>query len=207
MNLKTGFYSDIFERTLSNTVRETVVIFRGTENWRDWVYGNLTIGKFPLGATQYDDAWRVAQEVRAATTNRIVFVGHSLGGGLAEYVQRLTSDSIAITFNGSPNRGFLYSLGRKKEAKESLRLFERGEALQSFRWLLSPLRRSACEHRSGKRARWFDFMGRWGVPNIISQHDMADFSMNLVKLAVLADDPNMEEVFRTATEIEKARQK
>jgi len=174
-------------------VPELVVVFCGTDGCKDWFHGNLTLGKFPTGRTQYDDALGFARRMRAGTNYTdwpVVFAGHSLGGGLAEYCQRRITHSLAVTFDGSPNRGFLYSLGSRKEPREVVRLFERGEILQLARWILSPLHRSACCHRSGKRARWFDFTRG----NYFGKHDMGDFAMNLVKLAALAGDSRTEKV-------------
>jgi len=74
--------------------------FRGTnmtsgENWRA-----NTRQAFGLSSSQYDQAVDLAVQIDQATQGNVVFVGHSLGGGLASAASYATGRN-AITFNAA----------------------------------------------------------------------------------------------------------
>ncbi|MCF8448561.1 MAG: DUF2974 domain-containing protein [Taibaiella sp.] len=98
-NAHTGLSVNLYFRTLSNGVKEFVFVFRGSElELNDWL-NNI---QQPFGkAEQY----RLAAEIAQIMENRIkienaqlVFVGHSLGGGLASLAALVTGRP-ATTFN------------------------------------------------------------------------------------------------------------
>jgi hypothetical protein len=78
---------------------ETVLSFRGTATGKDWLtntFGSLS----PLTVTQVSDAVRIAEEI-AKRYPDVTFVGHSLGGRLAQ-AARLATGSRAVVFNSAP---------------------------------------------------------------------------------------------------------
>ena len=80
---------------------EVVLSFRGTSNWQDWITNFAgTLSADPLTNAQINGARAIARHTTAKYPN-IVFVGHSLGGRLAQ-VARLTTGKDAIVFNSAP---------------------------------------------------------------------------------------------------------
>jgi hypothetical protein len=77
-----------------------IIANRGTEfsSGVDW-YANFIQGTGRIGA-QYEQALRVAEAANAEVGDRVSFVGHSLGGGLAS-AQALAFRRQATTFNSS----------------------------------------------------------------------------------------------------------
>ena len=72
--------------------------FRGTHRWGDWLDN---VGQaFGLRTSQYEQAINLARAVHGATDGNVVFVGHSLGGGLAAAAAYATGGD-AITFNAA----------------------------------------------------------------------------------------------------------
>jgi hypothetical protein len=144
--------------------------------------------------TQFDAALEYAEHVISkCPTMPVVFTGHSLGGGLAEYCQRFTPNSKALVFHPSPNQGRLFGIGsnKKKYEKHVLRLFERGELLRPIRWLLGSWNKTATSGKiSGVRGRWIDF--RTGNP--LTQHYMTTYTIDIVRQAALANDESAKSV-------------
>ncbi|MEI8290538.1 MAG: hypothetical protein WCH99_13795 [Verrucomicrobiota bacterium] len=202
-NSKNGFYAELWQRTKSSGTTEIIVVYRGTENspkfWKDWGYGNCSmVGNFSLlppfyfAPSQYREALAFARMARQQNPgSRIIFTGHSLGGGLAEYVQGCVSNSEAVVFDSSPNTGFIRSGFHSRFQRHVTRLFEKGEVLMWFRRVFGGTKviTGCCQPAVG--ARWFDF---YASKNPVSQHSIADFAMNLIKLSALHGDKDMEEV-------------
>ncbi len=190
-----GFYAVAWTRN-SAIGKQLVIAFRGTQFKQipDWTRGNLTTFRFWPWRTQYQAALEFADRaVLRYPGLPVVFTGHSLGGGLAEYCQRFICNSKAIVFHPSPNQGRLFSLGsgRKKYDKHVLRLFERGEILRPFRWLLVTWHGLARDgNESGVKGRWIDF--RKGYP--WTQHYMTPFAIDLVRQAASDNDESAESV-------------
>jgi hypothetical protein len=184
-----GFAARAWTRSLSNGNIELVVAYRGTDDFtKDFYKGNLVFAKHLFGRTQFDAALEYLHEIKQRTSaispTRTIVVGHSLGGGLAEYVQRLTPNSEAITFDTSPNQGRLYSLFEEKQARDAVRVYEHGEILSYLRFLLSPdLTRDASPVGQDVRTIWFDFYAN----NPLSAHSMRDLSASLIKVAAASD--------------------
>ncbi len=100
----TGFYASIF----TNSHKDTAIVFRGTdmargkiETIKDFVMGNA---QNVFGASvQHLIASKLAKSATSEVCKdcRIIFVGHSLGGGLAQ-IASLTTGYPAVTFNSAP---------------------------------------------------------------------------------------------------------
>lgn len=81
-----------------------MVAFRGTEgSLADW-WNNIRQGT-GAGSSQYSQAVDLAQQVHAATGGNVVFVGHSLGGGLATAAAAATGGR-AVIFNAAGYASF-----------------------------------------------------------------------------------------------------
>jgi hypothetical protein len=59
----------------------TAIVFRGSDDWRDWVLNNVPGAVSPVPPPQYGSGRRMAEEHGTSC----VLVGHSLGGGIASY--------------------------------------------------------------------------------------------------------------------------
>jgi hypothetical protein len=188
-----GFAAAAWRRTV-NGRQELVVAFRGTNFTQisDWTRGNLTTFRFLPWETQYGAALHFVRSLESKHRGvPIILIGHSLGGGLAEYCQRHVRNSKAIVFDPSPNQGRLYSIGQQKNAKRVLRLFEKGEILRPFRWVLFGWNKVAKDAAvEGVEARWINF--RSGNP--LLQHSMSNFSVDLVRLSALGGDESAKDI-------------
>lgn len=105
-----------------------VLAFRGTSSAGDWVTNvNGTLSANPLSNTQIEGARKVVREV-AEQFPGVVFVGHSLGGRMAQ-VARLTTGKAAVVFNTAPlgANDRLNALGKRTEPKASLQSFRSPE--------------------------------------------------------------------------------
>lgn len=97
INNDTGLKSAVYERT-QNGVTEYVYATAGTQDLTDWKNNALQI----LGlSSQYNDSQDIAVNLKADLEGaELTYVGHSLGGGLAEANSLRTGDK-AITFNAA----------------------------------------------------------------------------------------------------------
>lgn len=200
----TGFYAKSYIRHAKGN-KELIIAFRGTSGgMKDWTRGNLFFTNFFFLENQFDNSIDFTEEsIKIAKKNggyeSIVFVGHSLGGGLAQYAQRYYKNSRAIVFDPSPNRGRIYSIFDQKYPIDSLRIYERGEILD---YLRKPLDFDAGYDDKpqglGKKTRWMSFYS--GGP--VSQHDMQDFAINLVKVAASSGNADALDIIE---QLEKVR--
>lgn len=70
----------------------------GTQDWVDWKENGRQ--QFGYETQQYEQSIKYAKELKKQYGNNLVFVGHSLGGGLASANSRATGID-AITFNSA----------------------------------------------------------------------------------------------------------
>ena len=167
-----------------------VIAFRGTENLTDYLLGNFVVFDYG-GEDQFKSAKKYTSlvikhlEDRGLEYSKIVFTGHSLGGGLAEFMQRITNDSEAVVFMPSPNNGFLYSLtsGDERKNMNTTRIYEKGEILNFLRYLVShdytadPWPDSDDEIKTA----WINFF-KW---SLFADHGIRDFAMKMLLVADL----------------------
>jgi hypothetical protein len=194
-HLNTGFFARSWLRTKANGKQEVVIVFRGTNpsELADWTRGNLVLTNFGIFDDQYGQALAYTRTLLSDMPSiDVKLVGHSLGGGLAQFVQRYIPQSQAIVFAPSPNKGRLRSLFYKNSVSpsNSIRIFEKGEFLQFFRWPLDPDFDFGSDTLTseGMKTRWID--GYIGNP--ISQHDLQDFSLLLLKIAAASSTESYE---------------
>lgn len=107
--------------------------FRGSEGaWNNWK--NNFRQALGLRSSQYDQAGALARDVMKATGGNVIFVGHSLGGGLASAAAYATGGR-AITFNAA-GLSSRYSVGMPGDIRAH---YIRGDILTSFqRWTPFP---------------------------------------------------------------------
>jgi pimeloyl-ACP methyl ester carboxylesterase len=199
----TGFYAKSWIRLKANGEKELIVAYRGTEfsEWADWSRGNLFFTSFGFIDNQYEQSIVYAKECVDYLTNTgtevtdIILVGHSLGGGLAQYAQRFVDGSRAVVFDPSPNKGRLYSFFyiNSTNPSNSLRVYEDGEILQYLRWPLDPdYVYDKSPNGSGIKTRWIDTYA-WKP---FAQHDMQDLSTSLIKIAAAAGNDNALDIIK-----------
>jgi putative lipase involved disintegration of autophagic bodies len=95
-NTTGGFHGCIYKKD-----NEVVIVFRGTDSKRDITADiELAIGICPRQASAAADLYQRAERIFEDAT-RIVLVGHSLGGGLAQIVSHWYKVPF-VTFNAPP---------------------------------------------------------------------------------------------------------
>ena len=125
-----GLAYDIYKQDAADDV---IFAFRGTEDYKDFLWANFTIPPFNV---QYKQALKAVETCIAKYGNKdighgnIVVTGHSLGGGLA-LCASVHYGLRAVIFNPSP-RVFDGS-GNHQEEAERIVFFERGEILDIVR--------------------------------------------------------------------------
>ena len=206
--LSTGFYGKSWVRTLPDNTSELVVSFRGTDSAVDFFRGNFVFVPYIFGTTQFDAAMQFTDDAISAAKkqhigySKLVLVGHSLGGGLAQYVQPFKENSLAVVFNPSPNKGRIYSLFSSHVSDiNAVRLYEDGEALEFVRWLALDfdIEPDQSPMEEGERTIWLDFF----TSGAFEGHGIKDFTMALVKLA--AEDGDTEA--KSVVDVLKKRRK
>ena len=98
-----GFRAELYEHTESHN---SIIVFRGTQGWQDWVSNAwLGVDFLKIEAPHYEAARIVTEQfIKSGLVPKStlpVVVGHSLGGGMAQYVgyrQKLN----VVAFNSSP---------------------------------------------------------------------------------------------------------
>lgn len=203
-NLATGFFGKAFVRNYQgsgNLKRELIVVFRGTSDentGKDYMYGNLVF--FNLFENQFQDALKLAERsIQKANElggfSHIKFIGHSLGGGLAQYVQQHHENAEAIVFNSSWNRGSWYdTLGGEDVSKErnAVRVHEHGEVLNIVRMVVDSDYSNNELEDGGVRTRRLNFYD----DDPLGEHGITGLAMNLVKVASTAGDEGAQEIIR-----------
>ncbi|MDO7086273.1 Mbeg1-like protein [Pseudocolwellia sp. AS88] len=167
-----------------------VIAFRGTDSWGDTFSGNLklietdSLDQFK-SAKNYTNKVMSSLKARGVNYSKIVFTGHSLGGGLAEYMQLITDKSEAIVFMTSPNNGYIYSLfsGDDRKNMNTIRVYEKGEILNAFRLISTPDIKYDNWPNSNDdiKTAWLDFF-TW---SLIDDHSIRDFTMQLLQAAAI----------------------
>jgi hypothetical protein len=72
----------------------TAIVFRGSDDWRDWVLNNVPGAVIPVPPPQYGAGRNMAKE----HGRNCLLVGHSLGGGIASYAAAQQGMSAATIF-------------------------------------------------------------------------------------------------------------
>jgi len=92
-----GFHAEIYQK---EGTKEYVLAFRGTDDLRDWVKGNIPQG-LGISTTQYSNAINLIQQFKETCKDcSISITGHSLGGGLAS-AAGVVSELPTYTFNAA----------------------------------------------------------------------------------------------------------
>lgn len=159
----------VFEKHESAKLTEVAVVFRGTDEGKDWIH-NLV----PFFRNQVPPADKEFTEVLGRYKDRgvkIVAAGHSLGGGLAFHMSFTHPNVEAIAFNSSP----VTKAGWQVQPNQRTSIWESGEGLQAPRNSVNLA-----------RVRWHDVKRvevKFQTGSPVKQHRMGDLALNLTKLA------------------------
>ncbi len=202
-----GFAAKAWVRTKESQEKEVVIVYRGTDGiFADFFRGNLVFFKPYIYRTHFDAAEEFSDKVRKAVSDQnissFVYTGHSLGGGLAEYVHKLNDGSKAVTFDSSFNTGFIYSLFSDTSNQNMIRAYEKGEFLEWPRKLLLPdTEWDETPWENEINTIWFQFYSS----NLGAAHDMQDLAMSIVKAAVLNGSESAKSVMQQVMDKTAAR--
>ena len=123
VNLRNGFYSKLFVKEKSaNSRKKYAYCTCGTNKLsvQDWFTTNILQGLTGLSG-QYTQSVQNAQLLDEVVRNdELIFVGHSLGGGLASNNAIVTSKRHAITFNAAGLSPFRLAVTGKSTLKDQI---------------------------------------------------------------------------------------
>ena len=72
----------------------TAIVYRGSDDWRDWVFNNVPGAVVPVPPPQYGAGRRMANRHGKGC----LLVGHSLGGGIASYAAAQNGQNAATIY-------------------------------------------------------------------------------------------------------------
>ena len=185
---KTSLYFEVWENISKNPC-EVVVVFRGTQELKDWWTNARWITRFiPTGWDQYnltrEEIGKVADRARKRHGEvRMMTVGHSLGGGLAQQAAYAHPDIKQVfAFDSSPVTGFQNvpepARTRYKAGIVIERIFEHGEILayaRTFMRQFLPL--------SERDPVITEIRFNLSKGDAVTQHSMVDLANRMVKAA------------------------
>ena len=199
---KVDLYFEVWESD-SGVPPSLVVVFRGTDSWKDWFSNLRWVLRFvPFFEDQYHFvSRRVGEEFSRRILSdpdryrgaRVMTTGHSLGGGLAQHFAyalaldpRVPRVSRVFAFDPSPVTGWssVSAEVREKNAQglKTDRIFEHGEILAYIRLLLSYVNPPPAVNPAVTEIR-YNFVQSI---NPLSSHSMRQLACDLVEASDVA---------------------
>jgi hypothetical protein len=192
-----GLFYQVWKREKNDAV-EVVIAFRGTTSgWKDWVYGNLRWISQYVTETQYERGGEYSNSVikhfrNGANKNtpiKFFSTGHSLGGGIAQYVlyDRPNDYVQSFAFDPSPVIGFRHWEIENK-MKDSAGAHRLGAEFRVYHFYESY---EILTHLRVWRKLWFNFhnhVNEIRFPfdsslNPVKEHSMANLAYKLAMKA------------------------
>jgi hypothetical protein len=170
----TGLAFDIYEKDDTGAV---IFAFRGTNNYKDYLWGNFSIPPFNLQYEQAKDDFGRYLEKSRKTKEDIVVTGHSLGGGLSLCIS-VHYGIDAITFNPSPR--VFDGFGKKHKEATRIAVYEKGEVLDLARKLWRK------DNEVIPRENLYQCNYIRSI-NIVRQHKSDELALGLLKQAARVD--------------------
>lgn len=164
-----GLAYAVWKRVEDEVSKEAVLVFRGTEDLQDWLYGDLTSRQYKLALEhirrfieEFPDVPRIA-------------TGHSLGGGLALFASYRHPEITAIGFNASPR----LNAPRGKLPNPRLIIYEKDEFAHRLNATLTPWRRGLVD--MGIVYKRYDFL----AANALLKHNSYPLARGLLLVGAL----------------------
>lgn len=123
-NDEIGFSYSVYVINDNGKPVRVVIAYRGTDEIKDWWYGNLLASQNKAGLALYDE---IRQQFPAEVP--ISVTGHSLGGGIATEVSLCRTHVNSMVFNTSPR----FSAGPQPAENDRDSVVEYGEILKVLR--------------------------------------------------------------------------
>lgn len=189
-----GLYYEVWVHKSNDKIELAAIVFKGTENRNDWRTNLRWIRKrlFIHSYDYYDQLNETASDLMNLVHKQIgrenvevVTAGHSLGGGLAQFMAyRIEKIKLVFAFNSSPVTGYYDVEKTKRKTNKKgckiYRIYEGGEALDPIRKLLTllyPAPLIKTENPSLIRIRTSFSV----LKSRIKQHSMSDLANHLRK--------------------------
>ena len=182
-----GLSYDVYYRDSANML-EVLTSFRGTDGWFNVdLIANLS------WLTQWINPWDqyrqarygffevLKRAVKVANGKSVSFtvVGHSLGGGLAQYVAHTHPCTAAVVFNASPVTNTWLTRSRN-DAPLVIRIYVEGDA---FEMLAPTIKNTPSEAVYRFSRRMFDPQ-KTEHPEFIYQHNMESIAATMARMAI-----------------------
>lgn len=187
-----GLYYEVWKNNVVDDSTVVAIVFKGTESFNDWKTNSRWIRRLFKSRKYdyYEQLDHVADSIINSIRNhiprdsiKIITAGHSLGGGLAQFMAyRIDEIKTVYAFNSSPVTGY-YDLTRDKRIMNSrgckiFRIYESGEVLSTvrkFMTILYPAPLVKTRNPALIRVR----TSFTSDSSIISQHSMSVLARNL----------------------------
>ena len=176
----TGLNYKIFEKLQKGKVVEAVMVFRGTENGRDWIKGNFT-------NTQYKHARaHISRFITGYKDIPKTLTGHSLGGDLAIYASYEFDDVTAVGFNTNTRE-------YHGQIRPNTRVIisEKGDFEKKFSHIWNPKRWMTSANLPGIFYQQYDFV----APGVVKAHESYPLAQGLIMLGSL-QNPEVDKILR-----------
>lgn len=163
-----GLSYQIYEKQNQGKLNEVVLVFRGTEQCRDWLSGHFSSEQFNRARQHIQHFAQRYPTIQKTAT------GHSLGGTLALFAANEIPGINAVAFNSTPRNHHPFPLLQNRR----LIVNEKGDFAKSLSNLWFPWRWTGLPHLNSLTLKQYDFV----PPSLLKTHSSEAMAMGLLRL-------------------------